>query len=631
MENRGDQNNIMGSTLHYGSAYPNNQYDATSYTLSSGSFMNSFHEFAVEWEPGKMHFYVDGFLMKTETQNPNSLNPASNNAVTWPWDQQFYIIFNLALGGWYSGDPSTAQITAATTFPQSLQVDYVRVYDMTPSSTQVAYQNNVPNIPGIIEAENYNEGCNGYSYSDSDLGNTGGKYRSDGVDIEACTDAGGGYDVGWTAAGEWLNYNINVIAASTYDFKVRVASNVTGKSMHVELDGVNVTGSIAVPNTGGWQVWQTVTVPNISLTSGAKLMKVVFDTDGINLNNVTITSQNQVPTVSITSPTNNSVFNAPASITINATASDADGTVSKVDFYNGSTLLGTSSSSPYSYTWSNVAAGSYSIVAKATDNGGMIGASAVVNVVVKGPYSGSAWNIPGKIEAEGYDIGGQGFTYYDTDAGNTGGAYRSDDVDIQACSDAGGGYDVGWTAAGEWMEYSVNVVTSGSYNFGIRAATNTAGNTVRVELDGTNITGSISLLNSGGWQNWQTATSANVNLTQGAHKLRIVMETGGLNLNYINVVASSAMGVTEPNSLTGLEVYPNPMGDVIQIRFDQPLNGSMRISLMDMEGKTIRTWSDGTNNSGQTDLSFNSSDIEPGFYLLKLETPDGNAIRKVCK
>jgi hypothetical protein len=73
------------------------------------------------------------------------------------------------------------------------------------------------------------------------------------------------------------------------------------------------------------------------------------------------------------------------------------------------------------------------------------------------------------------------------------------------------------------------------------------------------------------------------------------------------------------------------MGDMIQIRFDQPLNGSMRISLMDMEGKTIRTWSDGTNNSGQTDLSFNSSDIEPGFYLLKLETPDGKAIRKVCK
>jgi len=631
MENRGDQNNIVGSTLHYGSAFPNNQYDATSYTLTNGSFMNSFHEYAVEWEPGKMHFYVDGFLVKTETQNPNTLNPASNNSVTWPWDQQFYIILNLAVGGWYSGDPSTSQITAATTFPQSLQVDYVRVYDMSPSATQITYLNNVPDIPGTIEAENYNEGCNGYAYNDSDLGNTGGQYRSDGVDIEACTDAGGGYDVGWSAAGEWLNYNVNVIAESTYDFKVRVASNVTGKSMHIEMDGVNVTGSIAVPNTGGWQNWQTVTVSSINLTAGAKLMKVVFDTDGINLNNVTITSQNQIPTVSITSPATNTVFSAPGSITINASATDADGTIAKVEFYNGNTLLGTSTSSPYTYSWTNVAAGTYSISAKATDNGGMIGSSSLVKVIVRGPYSGAAWTIPGKIEVEGYDIGGPGVTYSDSDLGNTGSIYRTDDVDIEATSDAGGGYDVGWTAAGEWLEYTVNVSSSGSYNFGIRAATTTSGNTVRIEMDGTDITGSISLPNSGGWQNWQTTTSSNVNLTQGTHKMRIVMETGGLNFNYVDVEASSAMGVTQPNSLASWQVYPNPMGDMIQIQFDQPLNGPAKIMLTDMQGKTIRVWSDGTNYSGQSNLSFNSSDIEPGFYLLKLETQEGNAVRKVSK
>jgi chitinase len=91
---------------------------------------------------------------------------------------------------------------------------------------------------------------------------------------------------------------------------------------------------------------------------------------------------NATPTVSITSPANNASFNAPASITINATATDSDGTISKVDFYNGTTLLGTDTSSPYSFTWTNVAAGSYALTARATDNGNATGTSSVINVTV---------------------------------------------------------------------------------------------------------------------------------------------------------------------------------------------------------------------------------------------------------
>jgi beta-glucanase (GH16 family) len=91
---------------------------------------------------------------------------------------------------------------------------------------------------------------------------------------------------------------------------------------------------------------------------------------------------NVPPTVSITSPANGAIFTAPASITINATAADSDGTVSKVDFYQGTTLLGTDTSSPYSYTWSSVAVGSYSLTAKATDNSGAVTTSAAVNITV---------------------------------------------------------------------------------------------------------------------------------------------------------------------------------------------------------------------------------------------------------
>ena len=94
---------------------------------------------------------------------------------------------------------------------------------------------------------------------------------------------------------------------------------------------------------------------------------------------------NVPPTVSITSPANGATFTAPASVTINATASDSDGTVSKVDFYQGATLLGTDTSSPYSYSWTSVAAGSYSLTAKATDNLGAVTTSTAVGITVNPP------------------------------------------------------------------------------------------------------------------------------------------------------------------------------------------------------------------------------------------------------
>ena len=95
------------------------------------------------------------------------------------------------------------------------------------------------------------------------------------------------------------------------------------------------------------------------------------------------TATNQAPSVSITSPANNAAFNAPATITIAANATDADGTISKVDFYRGTTLLGTDNTAPYTFSWTNVAVGNYALTAKATDNSGAITTSATVNIVVK--------------------------------------------------------------------------------------------------------------------------------------------------------------------------------------------------------------------------------------------------------
>ncbi len=109
------------------------------------------------------------------------------------------------------------------------------------------------------------------------------------------------------------------------------------------------------------------------------------------------------PTCSITSPVEAASFTAPASITIDATSSDADGTVTQVEFYNGATLLGTDATSPYSYTWANVAAGSYVLTAKATDNSNITKVSTPVNIVVNAPstdgFCGTAINGDYKYKA----------------------------------------------------------------------------------------------------------------------------------------------------------------------------------------------------------------------------------------
>jgi hypothetical protein len=158
---------------------------------------------------------------------------------------------------------------------------------------------------------------------------------------------------------------------------------------------------------------------------------------------------------------------------------------------------------------------------------------------------GSPSAIPGKIEAENYDTGGEGVAYHDTDANaNSGGKYRpTEGVDIESCSDTGGGYDVGWTNAGEWLKYTVNVSTAGTYNIATRVASLSAGGTCYIEFNGVNKTGNITVPVTGGWQNW-TTVNATANLSAGTQVMRFYISANGFNLNYFDI---TVITVTVPN------------------------------------------------------------------------------------
>ena len=464
-------------------------------------------------------------------------------------------------------------------------------------------------LPAKIQAEDYRVGGEGTGYHDSTSGNTGGAYKNDDVDIEATADAGGGYDVGWTTAGEWLAYDVSSASASSYDFTLRVASQTAGQTMHLEIDGANVSGSLAVPNTGGWQTWQDLTASKINVGAGTHVLKAVFDTGTVNLNYINI----------VVSAASSATVAIPAKIEAEDYRTGGEG-VGYHDSTTGNTgtkyrnddvdiepttdtgggfdVAWTTSGEWLAYNISNNASAGFDIALRVatgagasqvhveidganvsgtivapstggwqnwtTISAGNVTISAgnhVLKVVFDGPNvnlnyinittssSSTAGNIPGKIEAEDYRGGGEGVGYHDTTAGNSGTKYRNDDVDIEATTDAGGGFDVGWTAPGEWLAYNVFNSGGGTFDVALRVAT-TGTQAVHLEVDGSNVSGPIAIPNTGGWQTWTDVTAHNISVASGSHILKVVFETGNTNLNYLNVTtAGSSLLSTSTNVL----------------------------------------------------------------------------------
>lgn len=126
--------------------------------------------------------------------------------------------------------------------------------------------------------------------------------------------------------------------------------------------------------------------------------------------------------------------------------------------------------------------------------------------------------------------------FYDTTVGNSGGAFRSDAVDIENTTDSGGGYNVGWIETNEWLVYGgLSIPTSGSYIVRMRVAS-PSGATAAVDLNGGSIPlGDFAIPATGGWQNWTTVTRT-LNINAGTYNLGVFAKTSGWNFNWIEVV-----------------------------------------------------------------------------------------------
>jgi uncharacterized protein involved in high-affinity Fe2+ transport len=328
-------------------------------------------------------------------------------------------------------------------------------------------------IPGTVLAENYDTGGSGIGYYVTSVNGTDNSYRSDGVDLETASAPATGNDIGWTSTGQWFHYTVNVATAGTYNvtFEVAAPSAVTDGFHIANSSGTNLSGSVNIPATGGWQTWTTVTA-SVTLPAGQQVLTIYQDNGGWNID------------------------------------------------------------------------------------------SAVFAAVGEAPYGGTPAGIPGTVMAENYDTGGQGVGYYVTSVNGTDNGYRSDGVDLETASAPATGNDVGWSNTGQWFRYTVSVAAAGTYNVTFLVAAPSAVTDAFhiANSSGTNLSGSVNIPATGGYQTW-TTTTASVTLPAGTQTLTLYQDNGSGNWNIDSAVFAATSLPYNVNAIyTNGSTFPSTGG-----------------------------------------------------------------------
>lgn len=305
--------------------------------------------------------------------------------------------------------------------------------------------------------------------------------------------------------------------------------------------------SVSVPST---------TIPTPSIGSSAS-STIQSDWAGLTTSNYFVLNTNisnaviggNPPAPSAPSNLTVSGGNAQASLAWNASAGAATYNV-----YRGTSAGGESSTAiatgltGTSYTNTGLTNGAtYYYKVAAVNSAGTSSMSNEVSVTpsapVEKPYSGTPAAIPGTVYADTYDTGGQGLAYNATSTNGSDNGWRTtgDGIDLEPCSDSTtNGADMGWTASGQWFRYTVNVSTAGAYTVAFRVSSGASGGTLHLQnAAGTNLTGTVTVPGTGGWQTW-TTVNATASLLAGRQVLTVSQDSGGYNINYLTFTSGSA-------------------------------------------------------------------------------------------
>jgi hypothetical protein len=239
-------------------------------------------------------------------------------------------------------------------------------------------------------------------------------------------------------------------------------------------------------------------------------------------------------------------------------------------------------------------------------------------------------NIPGTIPAVHYDMGKNLEAYADADHQNVGGpggstynsgwTYRNDGVDIERSSDPlGNGYNVGWTSAGEWLGYTVNVTTGGTYAISARVASASGGGSLSLVLDGGESM-PFFVPATGGWQSWSSLSLGQVNLAAGMKDLRVKVLTAGFNFSSLSfTLLTSAEDGSMPWSVEISAAYPNPFNPETRFDVTLPSEGRVILTITDLLGRIVHREDAGVRPAGRHPISWKAAGVTSGVYFYTCE------------
>ncbi|MDC0172872.1 family 16 glycosylhydrolase, partial [Gammaproteobacteria bacterium] len=253
----GKDNRVVG-TAHWNRGGLNSTYDPVSSgspKLMPDNLSSNFHVYSIVWTSDRITWYIDDVQYHVI-----AINNASALAA---FQKQFFLIFNVAVGGDWPGNPDTS-----TVFPQRMVVDYVRVFQDEDGSTG-GESGSTNSVPGLVEAENYTNML--------------------GIQIETTTDTGGGSNIGYIDSGDWVEYSLDVANAGSYLMEYRLASKNGSDGFQTLIDGVQIDTQ-SVPNTGDWQSWITNSA-TVNLSAGEQTLRLNAIGNEWNLNWIKFTAQ----------------------------------------------------------------------------------------------------------------------------------------------------------------------------------------------------------------------------------------------------------------------------------------------------------------------------------------------------
>ncbi|UII19965.1 glycosyl hydrolase [Fulvivirga ligni] len=454
-----------------------------------------------------VEFYRNGSLLTTDNSAPYQLPQSFNSDNVYTYTAKAY-----GNGG----------------------LELSNVFKVTVGLGNQAPYNGAHNVPGTVQAGHYDTGGNGISYFDVDPNVYEANFRTE-DEVDASTSASQGTSIGWISAGEWVEYSINA-APGVYDIDLNIAANASegGQSGSISIDlDCNTVGSInSTPLTGAWDTFSSTKASDISIPAGQHIIRLTFNSGVYNLGNITFTrtgdldGSNSAPStptgLQVTSTTENSI-----AVSWNA-STDPDNNLSGYDVYLNGSLSDNVSGISYTFTGLNPST-TYTIEVNARDTEGAISQRVSVDGTTNDP-SGTGVVIPARIQAEDFtDMAG---------------------VQMENTIDDGGGQNVGWIDTGDWLEYEIQVPETKDYTIDYRVASQDTGGTLAFLLDGNSLS-TTSFGATGGWQNW-TTTNTTVNLPAGSHTVRIVANTSGWNLNWIEFSTSSTPPPSGGNCTTNV-------------------------------------------------------------------------------